>query len=119
MRNAKVAPVGQPSRAALPTQQQWQACVRPLSPSHSTISSGTCCGWRTAGWSRFGCPASDAVLSAYGAGIDGSDTVVLGYFATAVRGAALLCSPPAAFSRETRSPSRWRTAWQGKGIARR
>lgn len=67
--------------------------------------------------SRFGSPASDAFLREYGERVDGSHTLVLGYFVEGhMRGAVELRSLQSQWSGKAEIAFSVEKAWQGQGI---
>ncbi len=105
--------------AAAP-QQQWQECVRELSPTqlfhfqwHLLRLEDGCRR------SRFGSPTSDAFLREYGARVDGCNAVVLGCFVDGhMRGAVELRSLQNDWCGKAEIAFSVEKAWQGKGIGK-
>lgn len=121
MLNAQTGTGGSdPSRAALPSHQPWRACIRALSPSQLfhfqwhllRLEDGS-------RRSRFGCPTSDVFLSAYGAGIDSPDTVVLGCFVDGhMRGAVELRALRGGWRKLAEIAFTVEEQWQGQGMGK-
>jgi RimJ/RimL family protein N-acetyltransferase len=109
-----------PSATAQPTEQPWQACIRPLAPSQLYHYQ-----WHLlrledrSRRSRFGAPASDAFLRQYGAAIDSSDTLVLGCFVDGhMRGGVELRSLRAGWRKQAEIAFSVEERWQGQGIGK-